>query len=122
MGRRSIGCAMLVFMIGFAVSPAEAKDRKPAAAERDRDTLADMIASRDAEPKAARQDAGVATERAATSSAVLDRGSGNRNGAPMAPLREQQPARSNALSLKLGAVTVRPAVGGIKGAQFSIGF
>ena len=121
MGRRSIGCAMLVFMIGFAVSAAEAKDRKPAA-ERDRDTLSDMIASRDAEPKAARQDAGASTERTATSRAVLDRGSGNRNGAPMAPLREQQTASSNALSLKLGAVTVRPAVGGIKGAQFSIGF
>ena len=120
MGRGSIRCAALVFMVGFAFQPAEAKDRKSAAADPDRAALADMVASRAAQMKAPRNDA--SPERVAASSAVLDRSSPSRNGAPMAPLREQQAARPNALSLKLGAVTVRPAIGGIKGAQFSIGF
>ena len=123
MGRRSaIGCAALVFIVGFAVQPAHGKDRK-GAADQHRAAHADMVAAREANAKAARSDLSAAsTERAAASSAVLDRDSRGRNGAPTAPLREQQAARPNALSFKLGAVTVRPAVGGIKGAQFSIGF
>ena len=109
-------------MVGFAVPPAEAKDRKAAAAEHD-SAFSDMIASRGDNAKATRQDASAASvERTVASPAVLDRGSASRNGTPMAPLREQQPARSNALSLRLGAVTVRPSLGGIKGAQFSLGF
>jgi hypothetical protein len=122
MGRRSIPRAALLFLVGFAVQAAEGKERKAPAAEHDRAALSDMIVSRAA--TAAHRDASAAsTERsAAASSPVLDRGQASRNGAPMAPLRDQQPATSNALSLKLGAVTVRPAVGGIKGAQFSLGF
>jgi hypothetical protein len=81
-----------------------------------------MIAPREAQAKAARQDTSSGSvERVSATAAVLDRGSSNRNGTPTAPLREQQ-AASSALSLKFGAVTLQPAVGGIKGARFSIGF
>jgi hypothetical protein len=45
------------------------------------------------------------------------------NGKPIAPLADQQEGRpSNPFRFKIGAVAVQPAVGGIKGAQFSIGF
>lgn len=115
-------CAVLIVVCGVAI-PAHAKDRKSAGADGERSALADMIVSREAHAKAMRQDASSASvERAAVVRSAGDRTSGNGNGAPEAPLREQQGATPSALSLKFGAVTLQPTVGGIKGAKFSIGF
>ena len=119
---RLIGCVMLMVLGGFAVQPAQARERKSAAAA-DRAAVSAMTASREAHAKSVRQDASrTSVDRAAASAAVAGTFSSNRNRRPMAPLREQQEARPNALTVKLGAVTLQPAVGGIKGAQFSIGF
>ncbi len=116
-------CAVLIVVCGVVI-PAHAKDRKSAGADGERSALADMIVSREAHAKATRQDTSSASvERAAVVGSAGDRTSGNGNGAPTAPLREQQQAATrSALSLKFGAVTLQPAVGGIKGAKFSIGF
>ena len=116
MGIRFTGWAALVLLAGFTAQPAQAKDRK-SAAPRDRAAVADWLATRDAAPKSVRQD----LPAMSGSSAAVVRSSSDRNGKPTAPLSGQV-ARSGPLHFKLGAITVRPAVGGIKGAQFSIGF
>ena len=122
MGRTFIGCVGLMVLGGFIVQPADAKDRRSASSA-ERGTLSEMIVPREAHAKSARQDTSTGSmERASATAAVLDRGTSNRNSTPTAPLREQQSASSSALSLKFGAVTLQPAVGGIKGAKFSIGF
>jgi len=67
-----------MFLAGLTLQPAEAGDRKSAAG-RDRSALSDMIASREAYAKPMRPDGpGTSADRAAASSAVLDRPSGNR--------------------------------------------
>ena len=111
MGRTIYGWLMMVLVaLGVAATPAYAKDRKSG---RDREPLAEMFAARQARSVAMRQDASAASAEMSSSS---------RNGKPIAPLAEQQPARSNPFRFNIGAVAVQPAVGGIKGAQFSIGF
>jgi predicted secreted protein len=103
MGRSFTGCAALLVALGVVAEPAQARDRKSSSPD-SRELLSEISA------------------KAASSSAAIDRRSGNRNADPMAPLAPQQPATDrNPLSLKLGAVTLQPAVGGIKGAQVSIG-
>ena len=121
MGRRLTGW-LVVFMValGAAVTPAQAKDRK-SAAPRDREALLDMIAARQARPVAMRQEA-VAATGAAPSATAAELSTSARNGRPIAPLQEQQAVRGNPFRFNIGAVAVQPAVGGIKGAQFSIGF
>ena len=122
MGRNFNGW-MVVFSValGVAVAPAEAKDRKSAA--REREAVADMIAAREARSVAMRQEpAGGLTTRSAAASGTVQMSSTKPNGKPTAPLAEQQAPRSNPFRFNIGAVTVQPTVGGIKGAQFSIGF
>lgn len=124
MGRTFMtGAALVILGASIAVQPAQAKDRKSAAANENRAAFSDMIAQREAHSRTARQDPSSASvERVAAVAATVDRTSGNRNGTPTAPLREQPAATPSPLSLKFGAVTLQPAVGGIKGAKFSIGF
>ena len=117
MGIRFTGWAALVLLTVFAVQPAQGKERK-SAASRDRGAVADWLAAREASPKSARQESAAMS----TSSAAVVRSSSDRNGKPTAPLSEQHAAPAGPLHFKLGAVTLRPAIGGIKGAQFSIGF
>ena len=117
MGRRINAWLGLVLLVGVISQPAIAKDRKSAAPD-DRTMISSALPSQQVQARAARADA----SGGAAATTVLNRSAVNRNGSPTAPLQEQHTARSNALSLKLGAVTVKPAVGGIKGAQFSIGF
>ena len=122
MGRGFIGSIAGVLLALSVAPPADAKDRKPAG-PRDREALADMMAAREARPASTRQETSAASaSRSATSSAAADMSSSRPNGKPIAPLEEQQPARSNPFRFNIGAVAVQPAVGGIKGAQFSIGF
>ena len=107
MGRRFTGGGLVLLVaVGIAACPAHAKDRK--SSSRDREALSEMIATSPA--------------RAAASSAPTEMSSGGRNGKPIAPLAEQQVVRSNPFRFNIGAVAVQPTVGGIKGAQFSIGF
>ena len=123
MGRTISGwLVVLVLALGVATPAAYAKDRK-SAASRDREPLADMLATRQARSVSMRQDASAGSAAsAATSAAAVEMSSSSRNGKPIAPLAEQQPLRSNPFRFDIGAVAVQPAVGGIKGAQFSIGF
>ena len=112
---RFTGWAALALLTVFAVQPAQARDRK-SGAPRDRAAVADWLATRDAAPRSMRQESS-----AMSASATVARSSSDRNGKPTAPLSEQV-TPSGPLNFKLGAVTLRPAIGGIKGAQFSIGF
>ena len=123
MGRTISGWRVVVVVeLGVAATSADAKDRK-SAASREREPLTEMIAARQARSVSMRQDASAASvARSTNSSASAEISSSNRNGKPIAPLADQQPPRSNAFRFNIGAVTVQPAVGGIKGAQFSIGF
>ena len=122
MGQRFIGwwgAAVVAIVVG--TTPASAKDRKAATA-RDRAALDEMIAARQERP-AIRQEASAApAARSARSSSATELSSPERNGQPIAPLQEQPPVRSNPFRFNIGAVAVQPVVGGIKGAQFSIGF
>ena len=121
MGRRINAWLGLVLLVGVVSLPAAAKDRKSTAPD-DRAMVSTAFPSREVQVRAARADASGGSVDRAAATTVLNRSAANRNGSPTAPLQEQHTARSNALSLKLGAMTVKPAVGGIKGAQFSIGF
>ena len=122
MGRRFTGWAAVLVAVGVATQPATARERK-SAASRERESLAEMMAEREARSAAARQDASnTSAARATASAATLDSRARNRNGNPTAPVAELQPRETNPLKLKFGAVTLQPAVGGIKGARFSIGF
>ena len=113
MGHTSKGWLVVVLIVlGAAAAPAHAKDRK-SAASRDREPLAEMIAARQARSVSMRRD---------ESAASVEMSSSSRNGKPIAPLAEQQALRSNPFRFHIGAVAVQPTVGGIKGAQFSIGF
>ena len=121
MGRRINAWLGVVLLVGSISQPATAKDRKSAAPD-DRAIVSSAFPAGEVQARAARADASGGFADRAAATATLNRSAANRNGSPTAPLQEQHNARSNALSLKLGALTVKPAVGGIKGAQFSIGF
>ncbi len=122
MGRTVIGCGMLLLALGIAAHPAHARDRK-APLPRERESLGDGVGVRETRQVSFRHDAsGASLAKAVSARAVVDSSAAKPNGKPTAPLAEQQPGRAEPLSFKLGAVTLRPAVGGIKGAQFSIGF
>lgn len=108
MGRTIIGMLVaLSAVLAVGVTPAHARDRKSEVA-RDREALVDMLAARPA------------VQSSGSSSAAEV--SVSRNGKPIAPLAEHQPAASNPFRFNMGGVAVEPAVGGIKGARFSIGF
>jgi hypothetical protein len=114
LGRRFTGWLFVsVFALGVAVTPAGAKDRKSAA--RDSGALAERLTMREARAMTMRQEPAGARD-----SASVD---GKPNGRPIAPLADGQEIKaSNPFRFNIGAVAVQPAVGGIKGAQFSIGF
>ena len=107
MGRTIIGMLVAIAMVGIGITPAYAKDRKSEVA-RDRGALVEMLAPRQA----------VQSSMSSSGTEV----SASRNGKPIAPLAEQQPAASNPFRFNIGGVAVQPTVGGIKGARFSIGF
>ena len=111
------GCAALLLALSIAIQPLEARGRKSGAG-RGADSLAETSAALGPRSVALRQDAFSAS---ASSSAVGNRPSAERNGKPASPLAEQPSSGSNPLHLKLGAMTLQPAVG-VKGVQFSIGF
>ena len=123
MGRYFTGCALLLLIgLGVAAPSADAKDRK-SAASRDRESLADVVAAREARSVAMRQDAFAASAaRPAVSSSTATMSSSGRNGKPIAPLADQPELRSNPFRVNIGGVAVQPSVGGINGARFSIGF
>lgn len=93
MGRgRSIGCAAILLALFVATGLADARDRKPTA-QRERAAVYALLTSREV--------------RAVT---------------PRPKVSEQEAAPPNPLYFKVGAFTLQPAVGGVNGAQFSIGF
>ena len=122
MGRPIIATLVVLFAtLGIAVTPAQAKDRK-AGADRDREALVDVLAERQARSAVMRQEgSGAPDVRSAMSSSAAEMSAG-RNGKPVEPVAQAQPAESNPFRFKIGAVAVQPTVGGIKGARFSIGF
>ena len=122
MGRNLTGWALLL-SIGLCIAaPADAKDRKSAAAG-DREPLADVAAPREARSVSMRQETFAASSaRSAVSSSSAEVSSSGRNGKPYATLAEQPELRSNPLRVTIGAVAVQPSIGGINGARFSIGF
>lgn len=120
MGRIFIprGWAALLVGVSFALQPVEAKDRN-SSGSRDRKSGGETTVARAAMMR--QNGTGGSTGKAASPS-LTERLTSKPNGDPIAPLADQLPARSNPLQIKLGAVTLQPAVGGIKGAQLSIGF
>ena len=123
MGRTIYGWLVMVLVaLSVTATPADAKDRK-SDRSREREPLAEMMTARQARSVSMRQDASATSvARSASSSPSAEMSSSGRNGKPIAPLAEQLPGRSNPFRFNIGAVAVQPAVGGIKGAQFSIGF
>jgi len=122
MRRGFIGGVALLFALGVVIQPAEARDRKSAAA-RDREGAFDTRATREMRAFAIRREIFIASATTAeATSAGIDRPAGNRSGSFIARVADPEPTRTNRLELKLGAVTLQPAIDGIKGAQFSIGF
>ena len=122
MGQKFNGCAALLLALGLGIEPLEARDRK-SAAKRNAESPSETTSASATRSVALRPDSfSASTASFASSSAVIDRPSGQRNRKPASPLAEQPPSTSNPLRLNFGAVTLQPAVGGVKGAQFSIGF
>ena len=124
MGRGVIG-ALVVFAVavGGTTTPAQAKDRKSAAG-RNHEAVAEMIAAREARANSGGQEAFAASaSRARLASTGVEFSSAKPNGKPIAPLADEEPVSSNPFRFNLGRVAVQPTfVGGVKGAQFSIGF
>jgi hypothetical protein len=113
MGPRFNGAWLGVFVaLAFAVTTGYAKDPKRAG-PRDGEAAAAATIAREARSVAAPE------RSTGREGATLER---KPNGKPIAPLADQQVLRSNPFRFNIGAVAVQPTVGGIKGAQFSIGF
>jgi hypothetical protein len=122
MRRGFIGCVALLLALGVTIQPAEARDRKSAAA-RNREDLSDTRAVREARAFSVRREVFMTSAiTVGLSSSESDGPGGKRRRSFAAGLADPEPARTNRLELKLGAMTVRPSIDGIKGAQFSIGF
>lgn len=122
MGRRSIRCAAFLLGIFVATQSAEARDRK-AAAKRERGPIFALLTPQEVRPLARRQQASIAAAPKARASSAVRAGTPARWTANrIAQSSKQESAKPDFLHFKVGAFTLKPAVGGVSGAQFSIGF
>lgn len=113
MGTRLTGFAAALLLISGALQSAHGKERR--SATRGRLSFSETLGMQDAKSRSLQ----------AESLSVAGNGdvsSRHRNGKPAAQVAETDETAPGVFNFKLGAVTVRPAIGGIKGAQFSLGF
>lgn len=106
MGRTLTGCTALLLAFSVAIHSAEARDSK-------------AISGRESDSVSAAREMHVVREQAVSASSAF--GSGRRS-TVSEPFGDQELARRNPLQVKLGAFTLQPTIGGVKGAQLSIGF
>ena len=121
MGRTYTGCTILLLACSVAIQSAEARDRKVASGpERE---ASSAPAARAMQAPVARVEAITAPmARSGSATSFTSGNGGSRRSGASEQFNEEEPARRNPLQMKLGKFILEPAIGGIKGAQLSIGF